>query len=128
MIDVQWLMAFLLLGAFVGFMAGLLGIGGGAIMVPVLTSLFVLQGIAPENVVHLALGTSMASIIFTSIASLRAHHAKGAVIWKIVYGMGAGILLGAFSATFIASLISSLYLAIFFSIFIIRIKLHCLFF
>ncbi len=124
MIDVQWLMAFLLLGAFVGFMAGLLGIGGGAIMVPVLTSLFVLQGIAPENVVHLALGTSMASIIFTSIASLRAHHAKGAVIWKIVYGMGAGIILGAFSATFIASLISSLYLAIFFSVFMAYVSVQ----
>ena len=57
LLDGSWIMIFLLLGAFVGFMAGLLGVGGGGIMVPVLTTLFLYQGIPAENVVHLALGT-----------------------------------------------------------------------
>ena len=96
-------------------MAGLLGIGGGGIMVPVLTTIFLWRGMAPENVVHLALGTSMASIIITSISSLRAHHAKGAVLWQVVKGMSPGVVLGAFAGTFLASYLSSLVLAIFFA-------------
>ena len=68
----EWIVAFLVLGLVVGFMAGLLGIGGGGIMVPVLTSIFLAQGVPVEQVVHMALGTSMASIVFTSFASMRA--------------------------------------------------------
>lgn len=117
MLEVQLLLSFILLGSVVGIVAGLFGVGGGGIMVPVLTSLFVFQGIPVEQVVHLALGTSMASIIFTSISSMRSHHAKGAVKWQIVKAISVGILLGTFCATFIASQINSLYLAIFFSAF-----------
>ena len=110
-------MAFLLLGAFVGFMAGLLGIGGGGIMVPTLTSIFLLQGLPVEKVVHLALGTSMASIIATSLASMRAHHRNGGVLWPVVKGMTPGIIVGTFVATFVAKYISSAHLAIFFAVF-----------
>jgi uncharacterized membrane protein YfcA len=117
LLEIQWILSFLLLGAFVGFMAGLLGIGGGGIMVPVLTTLFIYQGVPVEKVVHLALGTSMASIIITSLSSMRAHNAKDAVIWNIVKVMSLGIVLGTFVATFIAVNISSLYLALFFSLF-----------
>ena len=117
MLGFEWVMLFLLLGLFVGVMAGLLGIGGGAIMVPILTSLFLLQGVPAEKVVHLALGTSMASIVATSFASLRAHHARGGVIWDIVKRMTPGIILGTFCATFLASYISSFYLAVFFALF-----------
>ncbi len=124
MLEIWWLLSFLLLGSFVGFMAGLLGIGGGGIMVPALTSLFLLQGIPSENVVHLALGTSMASIIATSISSLRAHHSMEGVIWKVVKGMTLGIIAGAFIATFLASRISSVYLALFFSIFMIYVSIQ----
>jgi len=116
-LELELIISFLLLGSFVGVMAGLFGIGGGGIMVPVLTSLFVFQGVPVDKVVHLALGTSMASIIFTSISSMRSHHANGAVIWKIVKRITIGILIGTFLATFIASKINSLYLAIFFSVF-----------
>ena len=69
--EIWW--AFLLLGAVVGFVAGLLGVGGGAIMVPVLTTLFMSLNFLPEQVVHIALATSMASIILTSISSTRTH-------------------------------------------------------
>ena len=117
MLELEWILSFLVLGSFVGFMAGLLGIGGGGIMVPILTSIFLLQGVAVDNVVHLALGTSMASMVVTSYSSLRAHNSRGAVIWKVVKGMAMGILLGTFLATFLASYLSSLYLAIFFVFF-----------
>jgi uncharacterized membrane protein YfcA len=117
MLEVQWIFSFLIVGSFVGFMAGLLGIGGGGIMVPILTSIFLLQGVEPNNVVHLALGTSMASMIFTSFSSLRAHNAKGGVLWKVVKGMAVGVVLGTFLSTFLASYLSSLYLAIFFTLF-----------
>ncbi|OUS17798.1 hypothetical protein A9Q88_02305 [Gammaproteobacteria bacterium 50_400_T64] len=117
MLTPEWIAAFLLLGAFVGFMAGLLGIGGGGIMVPTLTTMFLLQGVPVEKVVHLALGTSMASIIATSLASMRAHHANGGVLWPVVKGMTPGIIVGTFLATFLAKYISSAHLAIFFAIF-----------
>jgi len=124
MLEIQWLLSFLLLGTFAGFMAGRLGIGGGAIMVPVLTSIFLLQGVPVENVVHLALGTSMASIIVTSISSLRAHNSRGGVIWKVVKRMTPGIIAGTFIATFFASHISSIHLSLFFSIFMVYVSVH----
>ena len=124
MLELEWIVIFLALGSFIGFMAGLLGIGGGGIMVPVLTTIFLQQGIALENVVHLALGTSMASIIITSISSLRAHHLKGGVIWDVVKGMSLGILVGTYLATLLVSHISSIYLALFFSVFMAFVSIQ----
>ena len=72
-------LSYLAVGAFAGILAGLLGIGGGLVIVPLLVFSFTLQGIAPEVLMHLALGTSLASIIFTSVASFRAHDKRGAV-------------------------------------------------
>ncbi len=112
-----WLVSFLALGAVVGVAAGLLGVGGGGIMVPVLTALFVKMGFPAEQVVHVALGTSMAAIVPTSFASMRAHHAKGAVLWPVVQRITPGILLGTFAATFIAAYLSSFWLAVFFACF-----------
>jgi uncharacterized membrane protein YfcA len=121
-----WWFAYLALGAFVGFFAGLLGVGGGGIMVPMLTTLFLAQGFPLENVVHMALGTSMAAIVLTSIASLRAHHAHGAVRWEIVRSITPGILLGTFGATFLASRASTAGLAIFFAVFMAYVSLQML--
>lgn len=115
--SVELIAAFLILGTFVGFMAGLLGIGGGGILVPMLTAIFIYLGFPANNVVHIALGTSMACITVTSLSSLRAHHANGAVIWQLVKTMAPAIVLGTFLATFIAAQISSKGLAIFFSVF-----------
>ena len=109
-----WLLAYLALGAVTGLLAGLFGIGGGAVMVPVLTVLFAQQGFVSDYVVHLALGTSMATIIPTSIASLRAHHSRGAVLWPAVRGLAPGIIVGTFAATFLAAYLSPRPLAIFF--------------
>ena len=113
----EWIAAFLLLGAFVGVMAGLLGIGGGGIMVPIMTSIFLRNGVPADTVVHLALGTSMASMVVTTFSSFRAHHAKGGVLWPVVRAMAPGILLGTFLATFLAAHLDSAYLAGFFALF-----------
>ena len=70
----EWWPAYLLVGAVAGFFAGLLGIGGGLIMVPAFVFIFSAQHFPPERILHLALGTTMAAIIFSSVSSLRAHH------------------------------------------------------
>ena len=89
-----FLLVYLALGLVAGFVAGLLGVGGGLLMVPVLTWAYAAQGFAPAFNIHLALGTSMAVIVLTSVSSLRAHHAHGAVDWPTVRRMAPGILAG----------------------------------
>ena len=122
--EIEWLLAYLALGAFVGFFAGLLGVGGGGIMVPVLTTMFAAQGFPREHLVHVALGTSMAAIVITSISSLRAHHAHGAVRWDIVGGITPGVLVGTFAGTFVASRVASAPLAIFFGCFMAYVAMQ----
>jgi uncharacterized membrane protein YfcA len=106
--------AYLLTGAFAGFFAGLLGVGGGVVVVPVLTIIFTAQGFPAREVLHLALGTSMATILFTSLSSLRAHHAHQAVLWPVVRQLTPGILLGTLLGAQLAARISSRSLSIFF--------------
>ena len=72
------------LGVATGFLAGLLGIGGGMLMVPFITIIMSNRGVAPDLAVKMAIATSMATIIFTSISSVWAHHKRGAVRWDIV--------------------------------------------
>ncbi|MBA1273262.1 sulfite exporter TauE/SafE family protein [Stutzerimonas azotifigens] len=86
---------YLVLGGFAGVLAGLFGVGGGLIIVPVLVFSFSAHGFSPEILTHLAVGTSLATIIFTSINSILAHHRKGAVRWPLVLWMSLGIVLGA---------------------------------
>lgn len=86
---------YLVLGACAGVLAGLFGVGGGMIIVPVLVFSFTAQGFDSSILTHLAVGTSLATIIFTSINSVREHHRKGAVRWPIFAWMALGILLGA---------------------------------
>lgn len=88
-----------LLGLATGFLAGLLGIGGGMIMVPFISAILGARGVAPGLAVKMAIATSMATIIFTSISSVRAHHKKGAVRWDIVKSLAPGIVLGAMVAS-----------------------------
>ena len=114
----SWLLAYLGLGAVAGFFAGLLGVGGGAIMVPVLALMFAAQGFPQQHLMHLALGTSMATIIFTSISSLRAHHAHGAVLWPIVRAIAPGIIVGTLTGAHVAAAVPTRPLAIFFAVFI----------
>lgn len=112
----QWWLAYLVIGAAVGFLAGLLGIGGGAVMVPMLVFVFTSQGLPPEHILHVALGTAMATIMFTSISSMRAHHAHGAVDWRIARAIAPGILTGSFCAALLAGLVPTRPLAVMFTV------------
>ena len=101
----EWWLAYLAIGATVGFLAGLLGIGGGAIMVPLLVMLFEAQGLPRTHVLHLAVGTAMATILFTSVSSVRAHAMRGAIRWDIARRITPGILAGGLVGSGIAAFI-----------------------
>lgn len=116
--ELQWIIYYLLLGLFVGYFSGLLGIGGGLIMVPVLSFLFEAQHISQHNILHLALGTSMATILFTSISSAWQHHAHKAVNWDAFRFITPGILLGTALGALIVGYVATFYLAIFFVLFV----------
>jgi len=108
---IEWIMLYMVLGAVVGFMAGLLGLGGGGILVPHLASILTYQGINVDNVVYLTLGTSLTCMIISSTASIRAHAARGTVEWQVVRGLAPGIILGAFLATWVAAKVNSAYIS-----------------
>lgn len=116
--DISLIIAFLILGAAVGFAAGLLGIGGGMLLVPFLTFLFTIKDVPKELVVHMAIATSLATIMFTSISSVRAHHQRGAVSWQIVKTLAPGILIGSWIGPWIGKQLNSSGLAMFFAVFV----------
>jgi uncharacterized membrane protein YfcA len=110
-----WWLAYPAIGVIAGFLAGLLGIGGGAIMVPMLVFVFTAQQLPAEHLLHVALGTSMATIVFTSLSSMRAHHAHRAVDWAIAKALAPGMLVGSFGAALVAGLIPTRPLAMLFT-------------
>jgi uncharacterized membrane protein YfcA len=112
------LIALIVLGAMTGFMAGLLGIGGGMLLVPFMTFLFTINGFPPELIVKIAIATSLATILFTSMSSVRAHHKKGAVRWDIAKPMGIGAFIGTFIGANFAGALKSSWLALFFAVFV----------
>ena len=92
-----WLFpVFVLLGCVVGFLAGLLGIGGGMTIVPLLTLIFAREHFPQEHILHMAIATASATIVFTSIASVREHHAHEAVLWPVFWRLAPGMLVGSF--------------------------------
>jgi uncharacterized membrane protein YfcA len=97
------LLPYLGVGAVAGVLAGLLGIGGGLVIVPMLVYCFTREQIPNEFIMHLALGTSMASIIFTSVSSFWAHHRRRAVHWTVVQRIALGILVGTFLGSCLAA-------------------------
>jgi len=108
----------LLLGAAVGFMAGLLGIGGGMMMVPVMTLVLIDRGVDSGLAVKMAIATSGASILFTSVSSLLAHHRHGAVRWPLVLALAPGIALGGIaSGAGVLALVRGQWLALAFAVF-----------
>jgi uncharacterized membrane protein YfcA len=115
-------LSFPMLGCIVGFMAGLLGVGGGAVMVPVLTGLFLFEGLPVAKAVHLALGTSMAVIIVTTLTSSLSHYKKGSIIMGVVKWLAPSVAVGSFLATFIVPLVSPLFLSSFFSLFLVYVS------
>ncbi|MDH5179652.1 MAG: sulfite exporter TauE/SafE family protein [Gammaproteobacteria bacterium] len=112
------------LGLFTGVVAGLLGVGGGLIIVPVLVMIFQQQGFNADIIVHLAVGTSLATIVFTSLSSVRAHHAHGAVLWPVFWRLTPGIVVGALLGAVAAELMSAAFLKRFFAVFELAVALQ----
>lgn len=113
-------------GAIAGILAGLLGIGGGLVIVPMVVFCLTWQGVPNEFIMHLALGTSMASIIFTSVSSFWSHHKRGAVHWSIVRRIVLGILVGTFLGSCVASRMSTNWLKGFFVVFVFYVAFQML--
>lgn len=116
--DISLIIGLLALGAAVGFAAGLLGIGGGMLLVPFMTMILTAKAFPKEHIVHMAIATSLATIMFTSISSVRAHHARGAVRWDIVKLLVPGILIGSWIGPWIGAQMNSSALALSFAIFV----------
>lgn len=109
----------LVLGCFTGFLAGLLGIGGGMLLVPFMTLILSHRGVPAALAVKMAIATSMATILFTSISSVRAHHQRGAVRWDIVRTLAPGIVLGGLLAgAGVFALLKGTTLALVFALFV----------
>ena len=100
------LIIYLLIGAMAGFAAGLFGVGGGLIIVPILYIVFTQLHYDPSVIMHLAIGTSLATIIVTSISSVSAHHKRGAVMWDVFRNLAPGLALGSFLGAGIADYMS----------------------
>jgi len=111
------LLIYLVVGAFAGTLAGLFGVGGGLVIVPVLVFVFKGQSISEAVIMHLAIGTSLATIVFTAISSVRAHHQRGAVRWDVVQRLTPGIVIGALLGAVIADAMPTPVLRVFFAVF-----------
>lgn len=117
--ELSLILALCVLGLSSGFLAGLLGIGGGMIMVPFITAILSSRGVAPELAIKMAIATSMATIVFTSVSSVRAHHQRGAIRWELVKGLAPGIVLGAAIASVgVFAFLKGSALALFFALFV----------
>jgi len=114
----QLIVELLLLGAFAGFLAGLLGVGGGMLMVPFMTFVLTSKGMPTAYVVKMAIATSLATICFTSASSVRSHHQRGAVRWDVVLLLAPGIVAGSLIGAQVAKALPTQYLALLFAVFV----------
>lgn len=117
-VEPQLIFELLLVGAATGFLAGLLGIGGGMIMVPFMSIILSAKGYPADYTVKMAVATSLATICFTSLSSVRAHHQRGAVKWPIVRLLSPGILLGSLAGAQLAVALSGRVLSVMFAVFV----------
>jgi len=117
-LDIGLVLILLAMGCFGGFSAGLLGIGGGMVLVPFMTMIFTARCFAPQLVVHMAIATSLATILFTSLSSMRAHHRHGAVLWRVVGLLAPGIVVGSFIGPWIGKQMNTAVLSLFFAGFV----------
>lgn len=118
------LTSLLLAGALAGTAAGLLGIGGGVIIVPVLSMVFVAQGVSTEVLIKVAVGTSLATIVVTAVSSIVSHHRRGAVRWPLVKVMAPGVAIGSLIGAIIADLTPGYWLTVGFIGFLIAVSLQ----
>ncbi len=117
---------YLITGALAGLLAGLLGIGGGIIVVPMLSMIFRYQNFSDDQIMHIAIGTSLAIMIFTSMSAAYAYSRKKLIVWPLFYKFSPGLLLGTITGAIIATQFSSHDLKIAFAIFIIALAIFIL--
>jgi uncharacterized membrane protein YfcA len=122
-----WWTLYPVMGLVAGFFAGLLGVGGGFILVTLMVMAFQAQGFPAEELMHIALGTSLATIVFTSFKSAQSHHRHGAVRWDIVRNTAAGLVIGTLAGAWIAHWLKSTWLAVGFVAFAIYSAVNMLF-
>jgi len=118
LLEPQLIVELLVIGLCTGFLAGLLGIGGGMLMVPFLTFILTAKGFPADYTVKMAVATSLATISLTSLSSVRAHHQRGAVLWPIVRVLAPGIVLGSLVGAQFAAALPGKLLGILFAIFV----------
>ncbi|UCE32922.1 MAG: sulfite exporter TauE/SafE family protein, partial [Burkholderiales bacterium] len=116
--DLNTILLLLVLGLCTGFLAGLLGIGGGMIMVPFVSMLLVREGFAGDLVIKVAIATSLTTILFTSVSSVRAHHVRGSVLWGVTAMLAPGIVVGSMLGAQIVALVRGALLAAVFGVFL----------
>ncbi|MBI5447104.1 MAG: sulfite exporter TauE/SafE family protein [Gammaproteobacteria bacterium] len=114
-------------GLLIGFLSGLLGIGGGLIAVPALSMLLVLQGVNHSLIMHIAVATSLSTIIFTSLASIRTFHQQGEVAWDLIKILLPGVILGTLLGTFISQHLSTNHLRFLFGLFVLIVAFRLFF-
>jgi uncharacterized protein len=118
LLDPAMVVELLVLGLCTGFLAGLLGIGGGMLMVPFITFILTSKGFPTEHIVKMAVATSLATICFTSLSSVWAHHKRGAVQWPVAYALAPGILLGSLIGAQLAVALPGKILSVLFAVFV----------
>jgi uncharacterized membrane protein YfcA len=124
--SLELILLFLLLGSVVGLLAGLFGVGGGIVTVPVLIFGLPLVGVPVEHAIHMAVGTSLATIVVTSLSSIQAHHSRGGVIWSEFRRLAPGILVGAWLGGVIANMLAGPVLQQIFGVFAVAVGLRML--
>ncbi|UOO81210.1 sulfite exporter TauE/SafE family protein [Uruburuella testudinis] len=125
--NLEVILIMLLVGSFAGFVAGLLGIGGGMVVVPVVLWVLQMQGLgAIDHAQHLAVGTSFAIMVFTTFSSVMAQHRKGGVDWAVVRRMAPGMIAGVMVGSVLAKYISNAALQIFFVVFVLLVAFKTL--
>jgi uncharacterized membrane protein YfcA len=118
------IVSFLALGTVAGLLAGMLGIGGGVVIVPTLIWMFQRHGLPPAVIPHLAIGTSLATIVFTSLSAIRAQHKRRAIDWPVVRLLAPATLLGGFASGYVAGYIPAPALKGFFAVFLLFVGLQ----
>ena len=118
------LLTLLVAGAAAGTAAGLLGIGGGVIIVPVLSLVFVSEEVDPDILIKVAVGTSLATIVITAVSSIWAHHKRGAVRWPLMREMTPGVVVGSLLGAWLADLIPGAWLTLAFILFLVAVSLQ----
>jgi uncharacterized membrane protein YfcA len=118
---VEELALYLGFGSLAGVLSGLFGIGGGVVIVPFLVWFFSLRGFPPESVMIMAVATSLATIIVTSMSAVYAHHRRGAVHWRTVLRLAPGILAGSIMGSIIADYLPAQWFKLIFALFLLYV-------